>query len=99
MYMNTVGVGNLSGNVQIPHNCNTGQIHDCILLLFQILLLFRGILHEILLAADIVVEPSVAAGYSASTKCSAHLEHTVAIFGASPFDCTMTAAQTMAMMV
>ena len=24
MYMNTVIVGNLSGNVQIPHNCNTG---------------------------------------------------------------------------
>ena len=52
--MNTASVGNLSGNVQIPHNCNIGQVRDLVLLL----------LLRIILAIGTVVEPTVAVGDS-----------------------------------
>ena len=64
MYTNTVIMGNLFGNVQIPHKCDTRQVHDLILLLFRSLLLFLRILP----VAGTVAEPSVAAGDSVAAE-------------------------------
>ena len=69
--MKIASVGNLSGNVQIPHNCNTG--HVCNLLL----LLFLKILCGILLAVGTASEPISVAGDLTTTEPSVLPEHIV----------------------
>ena len=83
MYMNIAIVGNLSSNVQIPHNCNTGQVRDLVFLLFL------GILCEILLTAGTMAEPIVVAGDSSAAEHSALPEHIVATVEPSTSDYTV----------
>ena len=76
MYMNTAIVGNLFGNFQIPHNCNTRQVRDLILILFQSLLLTVGT----------AAEPYTMAGDLDANERSALLENTVVVAEPSPYN-------------
>ena len=86
MYMNTAIVGNLSGNVQITHNCNIGQVRDLFLLLFLGILLDDGT----------VAEKNYVARASATTKHSVLLGHIVALAEPSTFGYTVFAVQIVA---
>ena len=82
MYTSTTSVGSLSGNAQIPHNCNTGQMRDLVLL------------REIVLAIDTMAKPPVVVGDLTVAKDSALLEHIGLVPEASPFDCIAAEATT-----
>ena len=91
--MITTSVGNPFGSVQIPHNYNTWLIHDLVLLLFQSLLIFLGILREIHPVVDTTAEPSIAAGDSDVVEHTVQLEHNFVVAEESPSNCTATATQ------
>ena len=85
MCMDTTSVGNLFGNVQIPHNCNTVKVYEFVLLLFL----------KILLSAGTTVEPIVVMEDSATDEHSTLLEHTVDVAEPSPFYYTMVEVRTV----